>query len=94
MNSEEKEQAKSEGTQENIEERMFDIAFQFEGKEYKGWAKASEKKVESGMPASYHIVLNGVFFGNVSYNGQHWETDSQREHNLVQKVGEQITNIG
>jgi hypothetical protein len=92
MSSEEKEEIKSEQRQEDIEERMFDIAFRFQGQEYKGWARASGKKNDDGLPASYHVVLNGVFFGNLSYNGEHWETDSQREHNLVQEVGEQVAD--
>lgn len=72
---------------------MFDIAFQFEGKEYKGWARPSGKKTGGDNSTSYHVVLNGVFFGIVSFNDDQWETDSQREHGLVQKVGEQIANM-
>ena len=93
MNSSKKEEIKSEQRQENIEERMFDIAFRFEGKEYKGWARESQKKTDGNIAASYHVVLNGVFFGNLSYNGDHWETDSQRNYTLVQKTGEQIADI-
>ena len=80
-------------TEKNIEDRMFDFAFNFEGKAYNGWGRASARKDEDDVPASYHIVLNGVFFGNISYNGEQWETDRQREKGLVQKVGELITAV-
>ena len=48
-------------TEKNIEDRMFDFAFNFEGKAYNGWGRASARKGEDDLPASYHIVLNGVF---------------------------------
>ena len=93
MDPRKSEDIKSEQRQENIEERMFDIAFRFEGNEYQGWARASQKKIDAEIPVSYHVVLNGIFFGNLSYNDGQWESDTQRERKLIQKVGEEIAAI-
>jgi len=79
------EEFKSEARQEHIEESMFNIAFTHDGKEYKGWARPSG--------GSWHVVLNGVFFGDLSFNNDEWTTNSQREHTLVQKVGEQLATF-
>ena len=76
-----------------MEAIILDLAFQFEGKTYNGWAKPSAKTDDNEIPSSYHIVLNGVFFGNLSYNNGQWITDSQRDPKLVQKVGEQIAQV-
>jgi hypothetical protein len=68
MDANEKDNKHSEQRQEDMEEIMFDLEFQFDGKDYKGWAKPSAKKDDDDMPSSYHIVLNGVFFGHLSVN--------------------------
>ena len=65
---------------------IFDISLSFDGKLFNGWVRPSEKKDDSGKPVSYHVVLNDVFFGNVSFNDT-WIVDDQRPRGLVQAVG-------
>ncbi len=40
--------------------------------------------------ASWHIVLNDVFFGFMHKNGGHWEVSEQRPAILTQQLGEII----
>jgi hypothetical protein len=74
----------------DLESRTIDIAFQHDGKDYKGWATPSGKKGDNGMAASYHVVLNEVFFGNLSHNKEKWATDTQREEGLIQATGKAL----
>lgn len=68
----------------------FDIAFDMEGKHYKGWVTPSNKLNDKGLPTSFHVVLDEVFFGNVSNDGNTWTVDEWRPENLVQQVGKFI----
>lgn len=79
---------------EKREEKTFDIEFQHDRKNYKGWVIPSGKKNDSGKPVSYHVVLNEVFFGNLTRHNNTWEIDTQRENGLVQAVGEMIAATG
>jgi hypothetical protein len=65
----------------------FDIAFDYEGVHYTGWATPADHVQADGQPASYHVVLNDTFFGNVSYHDDHWMVDQQRPAGLVAEVG-------
>lgn len=69
---------------------IFDISVTHEGKQYKGWVNPSEKTNEKGLPKSFHVVLDDVFFGNLSNNGTHWAADEQRPQGLVSEVGKVI----
>jgi hypothetical protein len=84
------EETKSEVRQEKIESSTFDIAFRHDGKNYVGWVTPSEKLNEEGRPRSFHVVLNDVFFGTLSFYAEKWESDTQREDGLVQATGLQI----
>lgn len=80
----------SEKRQEAIEANTFDISFRNNGATFSGWVTASGSLGNDGKPASYHVILNEVFFGNLSfYNGQ-WQSDTQREHELIQAAGKEI----
>jgi hypothetical protein len=85
------EELESERRQEKIEASTFDIVFKHQGKDYKGWVTPSPEK-ENDKPKSFHVVFNEVFFGNVSFNNGQWQADGQREHGLVQAVGQEISN--
>jgi hypothetical protein len=85
---------KPESTIEKREEKTFDIQLHHNGTGYKGWVIPSDKKNESGSPKSYHVVLNDVFFGNLTLHNNAWEADTQRERSLVQAVGKQIAETG
>ena len=84
------EETKAELRVEKLESATFDIAFQHDGKNYVGWVTPSEKLNEEGRPKSFHVVLNDVFFGNLSFYTDKWEIDTQREEGLVQATGMQI----
>jgi hypothetical protein len=62
------------------------IEFDYNNLHYKGWATPSEKKKATGEPTSFHVVLNDIFFGNVSHADGNWEVDEQRAPELVTKV--------
>ena len=71
-----------------MEDRTFNIGFEAEGKIYKGWVTPSEK-TNDNLPVSYHVVLNGVFFGVLSNNGN-WTVNEQRPKELTMAVGKAI----
>jgi hypothetical protein len=72
------------------EDRIFDISFQCDGRQYKGWVNPSEKTDKTGRPASYHVVLEGVYFGNLSINNCKWGINEDRPDSLTEAVGREI----
>ena len=72
------------------EENIFDIAFNFDDKQYKGWVTPSDKLNESGAPASFHVVLNNISFGYLSFKDCRWMVNEERPAGLVKLVGKQI----
>lgn len=72
------------------EKNMFDIAFEVDGTSYKGWVNPSEKLNDSGLPASFHVVLNDTSFGYVSYNNDGWTVNEDRPEGLIEQVGKAI----
>jgi hypothetical protein len=73
-----------------METAIFDISFEHDGKKYSGWVNPSDKTNAKGLPVSFHVVLDDVSFGNVSFNGTHWAVDEQRPQALVSVVGKSI----
>jgi hypothetical protein len=69
------------------------IALQFDhlGISYTGWATPSDERHEDGHPKSYAVVLNGVFFGNLSCDRGKWVIDERRPHELVVAAGESLS---
>jgi hypothetical protein len=72
-----------------MDNKTFSIHFESGGKKYNGRVSPSDKTNDAGEPASYHVVLNEVFFGMVSYNGK-WTVNEQRPHELTEAVGHAI----
>lgn len=72
------------------EDKIFDIEFSAEGKLYKGWVNPSEKLHDDGKPASFHVVLNDVFFGNLSYSQGNWVADESRPAVLIEAAAVEI----
>ena len=72
------------------EEKIFDIVFKFDEKEYKGWVTPSDKVNDSGTPASFHVVLNEISFGYLSFKDCRWMINEDRPAGLVKLVGKQI----
>jgi len=72
------------------EKNMFDIAFEVDGTKYKGWVNPSDKLNDAGLPASFHVVLNDISFGYVSYNNDEWTVNEDRPEGLTKQVGKAI----
>lgn len=72
------------------EDKIFDIEFEHDSKHYKGWVNPSERVHEDGLPASFHVVLNKVSFGYVSYTNSQWVADEWRPEGLAEAIGQQI----
>ena len=72
-------------------EEIFDISFSEDGKTYTGWVHPSDKKNAAGLSVSYHVVLNGVFFGDLSLNESHWSINENRPASLVKATGAAIS---
>lgn len=72
------------------EKNIFDIAFELDGTTYKGWVNPSDKVNDSGMPVSFHVVLNEISFGYLSYNNDEWTVNEDRPEGLIKQVGKQI----
>lgn len=73
-----------------MEDKIFDISFETDGKKYTGWVNPSEKTDEDGKPVSFHVVLDGVSFGYLSYNNCKWTANENRPSSLIEAVGRQI----
>lgn len=73
-----------------MKDDIFDIAFQQDGKEYKGWVNPADKLNEDGQPTSYHVVLNGVSFGYLAFKDCEWTINENRPEGLVKAAVEQI----
>ena len=69
---------------------IFDISFENQGTTYKGWVHPSEKMNGEGRPASYHVVLNDVSFGYLSFQDCSWTVNENRPEALVKAAGEEI----
>jgi hypothetical protein len=73
-----------------MEDKIFDITFEQDGIKYTGWVNPSEKLNAAGFPVSYHVVLNNVSFGYLSFNDCKWSINEERPAALVKLVGKQI----
>ena len=73
-----------------MEDNIFDISFVHDGKTYKGWVNPSAKMNGSGQPASFHVVLDGVHFGYLSFQNCSWSSDENRPSALVSAAGKEI----
>ena len=73
-----------------MEDNIFDISFTHDGKEYNGWVNPSEKLNDTGAPVSFHVVLNNVSFGYLSFRDCNWIINEDRPPELVKKTGKEI----
>jgi hypothetical protein len=71
-----------------MEKTSISLEFESGGSVYKGWATPSDRLHDDGLPASYVIVLNEVFFGDMSKANGKWVLDEQRPHELITAVAE------
>jgi hypothetical protein len=75
------------------EEKIFDIAFEHEGASYSGWVNPADKLHDDGTPASFHVVLNNVAFGHVSYANDQWSADEWRPEGMAAAIGQEIEKV-
>ena len=76
------------------EDKSVEITFTHEGKLYKGWATPSPKRNKINEPRSWRVVLNNVFFGNLSKNASdNWVNDEDRPEALTEETGRQLNTI-
>lgn len=73
-----------------MEDNIFDISFLHEGIAYKGWVNPSDKLNKEGKPISFHVVLNDISFGYLSFNAAHWNSSEDRPAALVNNIGREI----
>jgi hypothetical protein len=73
-----------------MEDKIFDITFEFDSKEYKGWVNPSDDLNDSGTPVSFHVVLDDTSFGYLSYKDCKWMVNEQRPEGLIKQIGKQI----
>ena len=73
-----------------MENRIFDISFENDGKRYSGWVNPSDKINENGIPVSFHMVLDGTSFGYLSFNDCKWTINEERPSSLIEAVGHEI----
>lgn len=76
-----------------MSKEIIPIQFNGQGIEYKGWATPSDLKYDDGYPRSYHVVLNKVFFGNLSLDRGKWIADEPRPRELVVAVGACLDHV-
>ncbi|MBS1665211.1 MAG: hypothetical protein JST68_29465 [Bacteroidetes bacterium] len=76
-----------------MEKTSLPIQLEQGGQQYTGWATPSDDRHPDGYPKSYHVVLNEVFFGDLSHNQGKWLISEPRPHDLVAAVGAAITYI-
>ena len=73
-----------------MEDKIFDIAFETNGRQYKGWVNPSEKINDNGAPASFHVVVENTSFGYLSLHNCKWTVNEQRPAELVEAIGKEI----
>lgn len=73
-----------------MEDRTFKISFESDGKTYEGMVNPSERTHDDGRPASFHVILNHVNFGNLSFDRNRWLVDEQRPAPLIEETGKAI----
>ena len=76
-----------------MEKTSIPLELDCQGIHYTGWATPSDSVHPDGYAKSYHVVLNEVFFGDLSYDHGKWIIDQQRPHELVVAVGHCLEKI-
>lgn len=75
-----------------MERKSIRLEFHHAGGFYDGWATPSRDLHPDGDSASYRIVLNGVFFGNISFLEGIWLASERHAFELTQAVGNALTH--
>ena len=73
-----------------MEDKIFDISFEYGNKQYQGWVNPSEDLNDAGSPVSFHVVLDDTSFGYVSFKDCKWMVNEERPEGMVKQIGRQI----
>ncbi|MEJ0104838.1 MAG: hypothetical protein WDO19_20790 [Bacteroidota bacterium] len=73
-----------------MEDHLFSISFESDNISYKGWINPSDKLNEAGTPVSFHVLLNEVSFGYLSFKNCQWTINEERPGKLVKLIGREI----
>ena len=73
-----------------MEDNIFDITVKYDNQDLKGWVNPSAKLSDSGAPVSFHVILNDVSFGYLSYHNCTWTMNEERPAALVKGGGKEI----
>ena len=73
-----------------MQEQKFDISFELDDKRYKGFVNPTGEVNDQGVPASFHVILNDMSFGDLSFSNCKWTINEKRPAGLVSLVGKQI----
>jgi hypothetical protein len=71
-------------------EPIFYFAFMHYNQLYNGWVHPSDHLNKNGSPSSFHVVLNNVSFGHLSFDDCRWHITEERPRELVKLIGKQI----
>ena len=73
-----------------MENAIFDISFNYEGKQYTGWVNPSDQINDRGNPVSFHVVLDDVSLGYLSFRECQWMINEDRPEGIVMAAGKEI----
>jgi hypothetical protein len=76
-----------------VDKKSIPLELDWQGTHYNGWATPAEKMHPDGYAKSYHVVLNEVFFGDLSHIQDKWTIDQQRPHDLVVAIGHCLDRV-
>jgi hypothetical protein len=68
----------------------FPIAFNYDGRQYRGQIKPLQTGVQYGIPTAFQVFLNNVYYGLMKRKGMDWETDSPKCAIMIDVIGNRI----
>ena len=73
-----------------MQDKKFDISFEFDGRSYSGWVSPTKELNEKGQPTTFLVELNGQPMGEISFSNCKWLGNDERPAGLIKLVGKQI----
>jgi hypothetical protein len=73
-----------------MKHEIFDISFEKGGRKYSGWVNPSDKIDGGGKHTIFHVVLDGVSFGYLSFKDCKWTINEDRPTSLIEAVSREI----
>jgi len=76
-----------------MEDKIFDISFEFDNKTYKGRVNPSDNLNDYGTPVSFHAIPDDTSFGYVSYKDCKWMIDEERPKGWLSRLVRKLKGI-